>query len=630
MCGIFGYVGKKEATPIILKGLQRLEYRGYDSAGIAVSNGGRIAVKKRKGKVRDLVASLEGDGLSGVTGLGHTRWATHGTPSDINAHPHLDHREEIAIVHNGIIENYYDLRNGLEKEGFVFRSETDSEVFAHLIDKYYRKRGELEDAVRKAVGSVKGTYAIGVIHKNEPDKIIASRVDSPLIVGVGDHENFISSDIPAVLDHTNRVISIENGEMVVISPESVQILDGKGRARKRAVSRIPWNIDQARKNGYSHFMLKEIFEQPHILSEMIKRRVKGNTVSFKELKIPLSAFRKIKNVVLVACGTSYHAGMVGKYVFEELAPYQVSVDTSSEFRYRQLRIGRETLVILISQSGETADTLAALREAKKRKALTLAICNVLGSSIEREADGVIYTYAGPEIAVASTKAYTAQLGVLYLLAFYLGKRGKVSSSLVKGLSRIPSKMQEFLESYTRERSTWDKDVREFHQNYDRLLDEYATKQHEGRKRAPNSFFLYLGRNINYPSALEGALKLKEISYISAEGYPAGEMKHGPIALIDENPWVICIAVHAKTYEKMVSNIQEIRARGGIVTAIVTRGDSGIRKLGLKWYIDIPKVEEILSPLVVALPLQLIAFHVAKEFGEEIDQPRNLAKSVTVE
>ena len=631
MCGIFGYVGSQEAVPIILKGLKRLEYRGYDSAGIAVLNGSaRILVRKKMGKVKELESALATEKIRGGTGIGHTRWATHGKPSDRNAHPHLDSSSRIAVVHNGIIENYRELRAKLEDEGCTFRSETDSEVFAHLIDLHYRRTSDLYEAVRRTLKEVRGTYAIGAMHRDEPGKLVISRIDSPLIIGLGEKENFVSSDIPAILDYTKKVIPLENGDVAVIQQGSVKIYGADGKVKTRAVQTIGWNIAQAEKGGKSHFMLKEIFEQPYVLSDMAKRRFRGDRVVFEELKIPVSAFRRIRNVMIVACGTSYHAGMVGRYVLEELTQYPVFTETSSEFRYRDPKVDRHTLVIVISQSGETADTLAALREAKKKKALTLAICNVLGSSIEREADGVIYTYAGPEIAVASTKAYTAQIGILFLLSLYFRKKDALWRRLAAEFRRVPAKMNEFLSGYDKDERGWEKDVREFHKNYLGNLEAYAAKPPQKRKRAPNSFFLYLGRNVNYPSALEGALKLKEISYISAEGYPAGEMKHGPIALIDENPWVVCIAVESKTYPKMISNLEEIKARGGIVIAILTKGDKGLKHLGIKWSIEVPKVEELLSPLIVALPLQLIAFHVAKEFGEEIDQPRNLAKSVTVE
>jgi glucosamine--fructose-6-phosphate aminotransferase (isomerizing) len=642
MCGIFGYVGRKEAVPILLKGLARLEYRGYDSAGIAVLDGGtRIAVRKKKGKVRELAAAISTDKNSphGTIGLGHTRWATHGAPEDRNAHPHLDEAEKLAVVHNGIIENYAELRHALQAEGYKFKSETDSEVLAHLVEKYYRKTRDVKEALKLAVSKARGSYAIGVIHADEPGKITATRVDSPLVLGVGNHENFISSDVSAILEYTREAVSIENGEIVVIDENSYQLTGVNGRALKRSPRHVEWNVAEAEKQGYDHFMLKEIFEQPGLLEGFIQKRIRRSGIRFPELKISKTKFAKVKTVQIVACGTSFHAGLVGKYILETLTPLSVSVDNSSEFRYRNPKVDRSTLVIVISQSGETADTLAALREAKKHGAVTLAIVNVLGSSIEKEADGVIYTQAGPEIAVASTKAYTAQLAALYSLAFYLGmdvfapgstKRRKELSGMLAEFKKIPGAMSEFLEEYKLDKTNWDKNCEDYNRRYHQSLERYFKKSDASRKRAPNAFFMYLGRNVNYPSALEGALKLKEIAYISAEGYAAGEMKHGPIALIDENPWVVCIAVDSPTYEKMVSNIEEIKARGGLITAIISKGNEGIKKLGLYLYIEVPKVSEFFSPLVVVLPLQLMAYHVAKEYKEEIDQPRNLAKSVTVE
>ncbi len=642
MCGIFGYVGRKEAVPILLKGLSRLEYRGYDSAGIAVLNGGStLAVRKKKGKVKELAASLASDRQAphGFIGLGHTRWATHGAPNDENAHPHLDCSEKIAVIHNGIIENYAELKEKLKDEGHRFRSNTDSEVLAHLVEKYFIKTRSVKEALRLAVSKARGSYAIGVIHADEPGRITATRVDSPLVLGVGKHENFIASDVSAILEHTREAVAIENGEIVVIDEGSYALTGPDGRTIKRAPRHVEWNVAEAEKQGYAHFMLKEIFEQPGILEGFIQKRAEKSGVRFAELKIKKARLAAVKNVHIVACGTSYHAGLVGKYILETLTPLSVSVDNSSEFRYRDPKVDRSSLVIVISQSGETADTLAALREAKKKGASVLAILNVLGSTIEREADGVIYTYAGPEIAVASTKAYTAQLGALYCLAFHLGleifapktpKRRAELLSLLAEFKKIPGAMSEFLEDYKLDRATWDTNCEVYNRRYHESLERYFKAPAAKRKRAPNAFFMYLGRNINYPSALEGALKLKEIAYISAEGYAAGEMKHGPIALIDENPWVVCIAVDSPTYEKMVSNIEEIKARGGMITAIVTKGNQEVKKLGLYLYIEVPKVSELFTPLLVALPLQLIAYHVAKEYKEEIDQPRNLAKSVTVE
>jgi glucosamine--fructose-6-phosphate aminotransferase (isomerizing) len=642
MCGIFGYVGQKDAVPILLKGLSRLEYRGYDSAGIAVlDNSAHLIVRKKKGKVKELAASLNQhrNAPHGTIGLGHTRWATHGAPNDSNAHPHLDCSEKIAVIHNGIIENYVELKEALKAEGHQFRSNTDSEVLAHLVEKFYKKTGTVKEALKLAVAKARGSYAVGVIHEDEPGRITATRVDSPLVVGVGKHENFIASDVSAILEHTREAVAIENGEIVVLDGDSYQLSGANGRVVKRAPRHVQWNVEEAEKQGYAHFMLKEIFEQPGIIEGLIQKRLCKTGMRFEELKIKKSRLAQVKNVHIVACGTSYHAGLVGKYILETLTPLTVSVDNSSEFRYRDPKVDRSSLVILISQSGETADTLAALREAKKRGAVVLAIVNVLGSTIEREADGVIYTYAGPEIAVASTKAYTAQLAALYSLAFHLGlevfppknpKRKAELFDLLAEFKKIPGAMSEFLAEYRIDRANWDANCAEYNRRYHKSLERYFKTAPAKRKRAPNAFFMYLGRNINYPSALEGALKLKEIAYISAEGYAAGEMKHGPIALIDENPWVVCIAVDSPTYEKMISNIEEIKARSGLITAIVTKGNEAVKKLGLYLYIEVPKTSELFSPLVIALPLQLIAYHVAKEFKEEIDQPRNLAKSVTVE
>ncbi len=634
MCGIFAYTGDKEARGLVIRGLKQLEYRGYDSSGLAVQNGfDSIAVQKTHGKIKNLEELLKTHPLNGHTAIGHTRWATHGAPSKENAHPHLDTQNQIAVVHNGIIENYFDLKEKLQKEGVTFRSETDTEVIVHLISKCYK--GNLEEAVRSALKDLKGTYAIAVICSKEPGRIVAVRHDSPLVLGLGSHENFLASDVSALVEHTHKVIFLENGEIVSLTKNSVSISDSKGKPVSRAPVKIDWDVTQAKKGGYPHFMLKEIFEQPEIISAILKERVRGTKIYFDELKITASEFLKIKKVVIIACGTAYHAGLTAKYVFEEFTDIPVWVDTSSEFRYRNPKVGKESLVIAISQSGETADTLAGLREAKTKQALTLSICNVFASSIAREAKGVIYTHAGPEIAVASTKAYTAQLAVLYLLGFYLAEISKTMTPNVRKASlqeflKVPHLMREILDDYKKDEKGWSDKAHAFNLRYHAGLDKYFNGDSAKHKRAPNSFFLYLGRNINYPNALEGALKLKEISYIPAEGYPAGEMKHGPIALIDENPWVICIAPQSKTYEKMISNIQEIKARNGIIVPIVTEGDRQIQRLNPAYVIEVPKTPEIFSPFMTIVPLQLLAYCIAREFGEDIDQPRNLAKSVTVE
>ncbi len=618
MCGIIGYTGKKTASKVLLKGLSRLEYRGYDSAGVAIQQDGKIVLTKKQGKLSVLAEEIKKHPVKGTAGVGHTRWATHGVPNDVNAHPHFNFDGSIAIVHNGIIENYQEIKRRLKKKGIEFRSDTDSEIIAHLVSEHYK--GDLCAAVRATALELKGSYAIVALHKDLPGLVVGARKDSPLVAGVGKGENFLASDIPAILDYTKKVIYLDNDEFVELTPEKCVVFNSKGRKLNKKSVTIKWDISQAEKHGYTHFMLKEIFEQPEILKNICKERISGDKVIFDELAITKKDLRGIKKITIVACGTAFHAGLTGKYILEKYARIPVWVDTSSEFRYRDPLVDKETLVIVISQSGETADTLAALREAKKRGAKILAICNVLGSSIAREADGVIYTHAGPEIAVASTKAYTAQLAILYLLTVYMAElkhhTKNENKKLLKELKRVPVLAKKLLEQYHSKRNVLSKYAHEFHKYY--------------LARNNKSCFLYLARNINFPNALEGALKLKEISYISAEGYPAGEMKHGPIALIDENPWVVCIATQSDTYEKMLSNIQEIRARGGIVIAIVTEGDKNLKEGHVKYVIPVPKVEEVFSPILVVIPLQLLAYYVAVAFGYDIDQPRNLAKSVTVE
>jgi glucosamine--fructose-6-phosphate aminotransferase (isomerizing) len=634
MCGIIGYIGNRDAVSVAVEGLTRLEYRGYDSAGIAVLNNKGIEVRKRPGKLNILKADLKKSPLSGHMSLGHTRWATHGLPNEPNAHPHMDCKKKLAVVHNGIIENYQALKEKLTGEGHKFRSYTDTEVIAHLIEKYYN--GDLEEAVRRAVKDLKGAYAIAVLHKDSPDKIVAARCESPLILGLGKSEYFVASDIPAILKYTNKVIFMDNYEIASISKDSVKIIDYSKKRIKKRPTEVKWDVTQAEKGGFDHFMLKEIHEQPKIISDILKARIKGNKICFEELKISDKMLKEIDKIAIVACGTAYHAGLNGKYMIEWLAHIPTLVDTSSEFRYRNPIVDKKTLVIVISQSGETADTLAALREAKKKGAKVLGIVNVLGSSMAREADGVIYTHAGPEIAVASTKAYTAQLAILYLFSLYLtllrgGRAPQKIRAYLNELRRVPHLIEKILNGYGNPaKSNMKQKAKEFNREYHRRLKLYYKKDPEERKRAPNCCFLFLGRNVNYPSALEGALKLKEISYISAEGYPAGEMKHGPIALIDENPWTVCITPESKLHEKMISNIMEIRARRGIVVAIASEGDEEIKKVGAQYIIEVPRIEQTLTPFLVAIPLQLLAYFVAREFGEDIDQPRNLAKSVTVE
>ncbi len=610
MCGITGYIGNKKAQPILLTGLKCLEYRGYDSAGMCLflETKGALSVRKVSGKVKNLENLLRKKPLAGSLGISHTRWSTHGAPTQHNAHPHLDCKGEIAVVHNGIIENYVELKEGLIKQGHVFRSQTDTEIIPHLIERFY-KNNSLEEAVRKAVNLLVGSFAIGVISKKEPNKLVGARCGSPLIVGLGDGENFLASDVPAILDYTKKVIFLEENEMAVLTRERARLYDFAGKETKRKSHKITWDAKQAQKGGFPHFMLKEIHEQPGIFEDTLKYRIKGSRVAFEELNITKKRLAGIKNIVIVACGTAYHAGLVGKYILEDLNGIPVNIDVSSEFRYRHVFLDRKTLVIAISQSGETADTLAALRRAKQMNAQTLAVCNVLGSTLTRECDGVIYTHAGPEISVASTKAYTAQLAILYLFSIYLAQIRSKAKSPAKNISlenfkQVPRIQRKILEKQ-------------------KLIRKLA----EGHSHLGS--FLFLGRNINYPSALEGALKLKEISYIPAEGYAAGEMKHGPIALIDEYRAVVCVCTQSRIYEKMISNIQEIHARRGKLIIIATEGDKKVKQLSPE-IIYIPKIDDFLSPLLVVLPLQLLAYFIAIKRGCDVDQPRNLAKSVTVE
>lgn len=612
MCGIIGYVGQREAQGILLSGLKRLEYRGYDSSGMAtlLPNKNTPSIRKSPGKISALEKILHNKPLAGTLGIAHTRWATHGAPNQANAHPHDDCKGELVIVHNGIIENYESLKSELIKEGHHFKSQTDTEVIAHLIEKFY-KDIPLEEAVMKCLKLLSGSFAIGVIAKREPGKLIGARSGSPLIVGVGKNENFLASDTPAILDATKDIIFLDENEVVILTNNSVRITDLNGTIIPKKSVRINWDIEQAEKSGYKHFMLKEINEQPKIIDGLIGRRIRKDSsdIIFEEQNIPEEKLKNIKNISIVACGTAYHAGMVGKYILESICAIPTSVDVSSEFRYRRLLIDRDTLVIAISQSGETADTLAGVRQARKQGVAVLSICNVLGSTLTRESDGVIYTHAGPEIGVASTKAYTAQLIALYLFAFYLAKIRNI----------LP---QEEIRKYLNE-------LRRIPKLQEEILKGQDTIGSLAHRHSHFGSFLFLGRNINYPSALEGALKLKEISYIPAEGYAAGEMKHGPIALIDEYRAVVCIAVESKIYEKMSSNIQEIHSRKGKIIAIASEGNNKIKEL-TKEVIYVPLVDEFFSPLICALPLQLLAYHIAVKRGCDVDQPRNLAKSVTVE
>ncbi len=610
MCGIVGYTGDKQAVPVLLDSLKKLEYRGYDSSGIGViaSSNGHIALRKTQGKIQDLVSLIKTKVLpSSHVGISHTRWATHGKPSRSNAHPHFDGSRKFLVVHNGIIENYQILKDILKKKGHRFLSETDTEIIAHLIEDYYH--GDLLKAVRLAIKRLKGAFALGVISSYHPKQLVAARIGSPLIVGIGKDENYIASDVPAILDKTKKVIYLKDEEMALLTKDRVGIYSFSGCEVKGKIHTVNYPIGSAQKEGFPHFMLKEIHEQPKVLSSMFSSRIKKERIVFDDLGLKEEEIKQISNIEIVACGTAYHAGLVGRYAIEKLSGIPVHVDFSSEFRYRQPIIGKKTLVMAISQSGETADTLAAVREARKKGAKIVSIVNVVGSSLARESQGVLYTHAGPEIGVASTKAYTAQLGILYLLAINLGMAKKNLSAgeakeIFKKLKAIPQLLAE-------------------------ILKEKNKIAQIARVNAHFGCFLFLGRNVNFPSALEGALKLKEISYIPAEGYAAGEMKHGPIALIDEYRAVVCIAPESEIYEKMISNIQEIRARKGKIIAIATKGDTVITQ-NANQVIFLPLVDPLLSPLAVTLPLQLIAYYIAVKRGCDVDQPRNLAKSVTVE
>ncbi len=609
MCGIIGYIGSRDATPILLESLKKLEYRGYDSSGVAVlDHHPHLIVRKSKGKIKNLEELLCTKPVPfSNLGVSHTRWATHGLPCDENAHPHTDNAHRIAVVHNGIIENYAQLKEKLKRQDCHFVSQTDTEVIAHLISVLYK--GDLKTAVYKAIAQLKGAFAIGVISKDHPDLLVAARVGSPLIIGLGDKENYIASDVPAILDRTRRVIYLKDGQVAFLSKDKVEVFTFEGKKVTPKIDTVSFSIGSAQKDGYDHFMLKEIHEQPQVLSAMLKYRLPKGKLKLEGLTVSDEILNSIKKITIVACGTAYHAGLVGKYIIEDMARLMTEVDTSSEFRYRKPIVDKNTLIIAVSQSGETADTLAAVREAKAQGAKVVSICNVIGSSLARESDGVLYTHAGPEIGVASTKAYTAQLMMFYLLGLKLAHtRHAVTPArlkrLVKDLQNIPYLYKGLL----KKRSM--------------ILKIAEANSHFG-------CFLYLGRNINYPTALEGALKLKEISYIPAEGYAAGEMKHGPIALIDEYRAVVCVALQSHVYEKMISNIQEIRARKGNVIAIATEGDKEIAHHA-HYVIDIPAVEELLTPLLAIIPLQLIAYYIAVKRGNDVDQPRNLAKSVTVE
>ncbi|MDY0269091.1 glutamine--fructose-6-phosphate transaminase (isomerizing) [Trichloromonas sp.] len=607
MCGIVGYIGSQEATPIVLDGLRRLEYRGYDSAGIATFHDGKIEIRRAQGKLVNLENLLRERPLTGSRGIGHTRWATHGRPSETNAHPHK--AGEIVVVHNGIIENYLVLKERLRAQGHSFSSETDTEIIAHLVDEHYKATGDFVAAVRLALAEVRGAYAVAILCEQEPDMLVAAKLGSPLVVGQGQGENFVASDIPAMLSHTREMIFLEDGEMVVFTGTAMEFTDLAGKPLTKSAKTITWSPLMAEKGGYKHFMLKEIHEQPRAIADTLAGRLREEEgdVYLEDLRLSDADLRGLEKIFIIACGTSWHAGLVGKFMIEKHCRIPVEVDIASEFRYRDPIIGPHTLTLLISQSGETADTLAALREAKGKGGRAVAVCNVVESSIPRECDGVIYTHAGPEIGVASTKAFTTQLVALFLFALRLGRvRGTLTAERVQefaaALATLPRKVEETLE-------------------LNGQIEAIARDFMNARD------FLYLGRGNQYPAALEGALKLKEISYIHAEGYPAGEMKHGPIALIDELMPVVVIATENDTFEKVVSNMEEVQARAGRVIA-VTDAEGLCDKSDA--VLVIPRIADDLMPVLTSVPLQLLAYHIAVLKGTDVDQPRNLAKSVTVE
>lgn len=619
MCGIVGYIGPQSAEPIILDGLRRLEYRGYDSAGMAVGNSGsEFQVRRAAGKLRNLEEALRLEPLAGHYGIGHTRWATHGQPTEENAHPHRDPTGTVVVVHNGIIENYLDLRKEMEADGHVFETETDTEVIAHLIERFSRAETGLENAVANTLRKLEGLYAVAAISRRDPNKIVVARSGPPAVIGLGENEYFFASDVPAILHHTRDMFFLADGDIAVLTPTGVRVIGDDGRLASRPVEHIMWDPVMAEKGGYKHFMLKEIFEQPRAVRDTTLGRIARGSgqVFIDEMDITPEEFATVEQIRIVACGTSWHAALAGKFMIESLARIPVEVDYGSEFRYRDPILTGRTLTIVISQSGETADTLAAQREAKSKGSRTLAICNVVSSMVTREADGTLYTHAGPEIGVASTKAFTAQLTALFILSLYLGQAREGEATLethglVQELLMLPAKLEAVLDR-------------------DRACERLA------RRLYRTSDFLFLGRGIHYPIALEGALKLKEISYIHAEGYPAGEMKHGPNALIDEALPVVILATRdpddaasRMRYEKTLANIKEVEARQGQVIAVVNEDDTIVPSI-VKDVITVPSAPELLLPILEIVPLQLLAYHVAVLRGCDVDQPRNLAKSVTVE
>ncbi|HSB05111.1 MAG TPA: glutamine--fructose-6-phosphate transaminase (isomerizing) [Thermodesulfobacteriota bacterium] len=609
MCGIIGYIGPRETVKVLIEGLRRLEYRGYDSAGIAVFQKGKIEIRRKVGKLTNLERLIEAETFDGKVGIGHTRWATHGRPSDENAHPHK--AGKVTVVHNGIIENYLPLREFLKTKGHLFSSETDTETIAHLIDEFIREGHSFLDAVKITLGKIKGSYALGILYEGDETCLIGARNEAPLVIGLGEEEYFIASDIPPILPYTRNFIFMEDGEVAFLSSKGVTVYDARGEEVSKEPKHVNWNPLMAEKSGYKHFMLKEIFEQPRALTDTIRGRLseEKEDVILDNVRLDRETLKKIHRIILIACGTSYHAALVGKFLIEDFCRIPVEADIGSEFRYRNPIIRENDLIVAISQSGETADTLAALKEGKRKGAKTLSICNVVESSLARDSDHVIYTHAGPEIGVASTKTFVTQLITLFLLALRIGRgtghlSNKEGKALVEEVVKLPHLMEEMLKSSMQ-------------------VAQIARKYLYARD------FLYLGRGINYPIALEGALKLKEISYIHAEGYPAGEMKHGPIALIDREMPVVVLATQNEVYEKVVSNIEEVRAREGRLIALLSQSDQAIAKK-VDDVIFIPEALPSLTPILLTIPLQLLAYYMADFKGLDVDQPRNLAKSVTVE
>ena len=614
MCGIIGYIGSKPVVPVLIEGLRRMEYRGYDSAGIALVNRTGIELRRSAGKLANLELAIKAEPVDGLYGIGHTRWATHGRPTEENAHPHRDCTGRIVVVHNGIIENYLELKHELQQQGHLFKTETDTEIVAHLVEREMKTDG-LENAVRRALTYMRGMFALVLISVDDPEKIVAVRNGPPIVVGLGEKEFFVASDIPAILSHTRDVVFLGDEEMAVITRTGVEFTDYLGHAVSKTTQRVLWDPIAAEKGGHKHFMLKEIFEQPTAARDTILGRVSidSGRIFLADLNIDDATLRTLQKVTIIACGTSWHAGLVGKYLIETLAQVPVEVDYGSEYRYRNPIVSSNELAIVITQSGETADTLAALREAKRKGASSIAICNVVGSMATREADGTVYTHAGPEIGVASTKAFTSQLVALQLLALYLAQVRETLSPVeirrhIEALLHLPQIIEQAIKASA---------------SIEKLAERFYNR----------TDFLFLGRGINYPIALEGALKLKEISYIHAEGYPAGEMKHGPIALIDERMPVVAIAPDDHVFEKMIGNVQEAKARGGSVIAITSEGDNrmaGVLDPANDLLLAMPRTTAMLTPVIMTIPLQLLAYHIAVRRGCDVDQPRNLAKSVTVE